>query len=102
MAKAQLVALDDLTSKFADFQNMSDMVNTLNITIEDINTRNKAAAGNDQIGQNYHSQVDQPTKDLTSMVGQVADVLGGTAIAGQDASKTLTAADEEAALQAGG
>ena len=102
MAKQQLVAMDDLKTKFSHFQDMADTLAEVNKAIDDINTRNKDAAGNDQIGQSYHSQVDKPTKDLTHLVGQTADVLNGTAIAGQNTSTQLTNADQHAAHLASG
>ncbi|MCX4745829.1 hypothetical protein OG455_09880 [Kitasatospora sp. NBC_01287] len=78
-----LTALSDLKTKFVQFGNMSDLLNSMLDQVNQINEFNKNSAGSDDIGKQYHATVDQPTKDLTDLLTQARTTIdkavdGGT------------------------
>ncbi|WP_035792361.1 hypothetical protein [Kitasatospora mediocidica] len=96
----KLVALADLKNAFSHFGAMSDTVDRMLKNTDQINLYNKGAAGTDEIGQTYHSQVDKPTADLTSLLKQVRDTVDNLGQQGQNTSDLLHNADENAKNQA--
>jgi hypothetical protein len=97
-----LVALSDLKSKFADWDNMADLISRMQQTLVELENINKTAAGSDSIGQQYTQAVEQPTQDLATAMGDVHDTVYLTGLNGQNTSDSLNQANEEAREVAGG
>lgn len=96
----KLTALADLKKAFNEFGAMSDLIDTMRNKADEINQFNKGAAGDDELGKTYHSQVDQPTTDLTTLLKQVRDAVDNVGQQGQNASNILDNADQNAKDQA--
>ncbi|MER7753274.1 hypothetical protein [Kitasatospora sp. NPDC097643] len=93
MAK-QLKKLDDLKSAFGKFDEMSALVDKVKGEIDDVNKKNVAAGGNDEIGKKYHEQVDKPTENLTVLVGAIRDKLQSIGLHGQGTADLFDRTDE--------
>ncbi|WP_431676435.1 hypothetical protein [Kitasatospora sp. KL5] len=93
---SQLKKLTDLKRAFVDFEDMSELVGRVKTRVDDINRRNVTAAGDDEIGKQYHEQADKPTAALTTLVTAVRDRLKSIGTAGQDAADMFDAADQDA------
>jgi hypothetical protein len=64
-----LLVLDDLKSRFSEFEEIAEIVGRLAETVRAINEANKSAAGrNDEFARAYHKQIDEPTGDLADLV----------------------------------
>ncbi|MFF3004957.1 hypothetical protein ACFVTF_19360 [Kitasatospora sp. NPDC057940] len=96
MAKPQLTAMADLKEKFAKFGPLSDTIEEVRRWTDEINEFNKTSAGNDDIGKEYHKNVDGPTADLDDLFKKVRDKVEGAGTKGQRTSEMLKNADEEA------
>lgn len=99
---ADLEALSDLKAAFGKFDDMTTLITNMNSYLVSITQFNTEAAGDDDIGKQYHSTVDQPTKNLLQLIQQVDDVVTMTGQNGEDASDGYDAADEDAASLAPG
>jgi hypothetical protein len=95
VAKPKLVALSDLKA-FNNFQPMSDTIDDIRRRVKEINDYNRTAAGNDDTGKTYHSQVDKPTVELTKLFTSLYDTIQNAGTAGNDTSKILHKADGDA------
>ena len=98
----QLTALEDLKSAFANFGEMSTLIDRMRNTAAEINIDNTTAAGSDDVGTQYHSTVDAPTKALTDLLQAVRDAVDSISKAGVDAANTFTSADQDALDQVSG
>jgi hypothetical protein len=91
---AKLTVLADL-QEFSKFGDASDVLARMQKKVDEINKFNKDAAGNDDIGKQYHQTVDQPTKDLTDLLGQVSDALQKVRESGKKASHLFNNTDQD-------
>ncbi|MCX5613209.1 hypothetical protein OHB39_37650 [Streptomyces sp. NBC_00047] len=91
-----LKVLSDLKDKFAYYDDYQRCLTDLNQKIVEINRINKESAGQDEIGQVYHQQVDKPTENLTETVAYIRKKLGTVVSAGNDTVDTMNIADDEA------
>ncbi|MEV4560476.1 hypothetical protein AB0K51_26255 [Kitasatospora sp. NPDC049285] len=95
MAK-KLKALSDLKAYFGNYEDFEHRLKNLNTSIVHLNKLNKTSAGNDDIGKQYHQQVDKPTEDLTKTVGYIGTSLGRVGTAGKTTADQLQTADDDA------
>ncbi|MFJ9693897.1 hypothetical protein [Kitasatospora sp. NPDC101183] len=95
-----LTALSDLEAKFSKFHEMSDLISTIKGKTDEINRYNKSSAGNDEIGKQYHENVDKPTDGVIKLFAKVSEVLDSAGQGGKNASRILGEADHDAAGQA--
>lgn len=93
MAK-RLMALSDLKQAFAKFEDMSRLIDDMRRNADEINKYNKSSAGDDDIGQTYHSNVDVPTKNLTELLGTVRTRVDSIGVTGQKTSDEFQNADQ--------
>ncbi|MGF1429411.1 hypothetical protein [Kitasatospora sp. LaBMicrA B282] len=97
----QLQKLDGLKKSFTHFDDMSTLLDRINTRVQDINERNKQAAGNDDTGKQYHAQIDKPTKDLTQLIGDLRDKMTAVGYHGQGTADLFDSADQDASDAAG-
>ncbi|GAB2715013.1 hypothetical protein [Kitasatospora kifunensis] len=96
MASGQFKALTDLKSAFGKLgDDSSALLDAMRVKVDEINKFNKDSAGTDDIGKQYHQTVDQPTKDLTDLLGQVRDAFDNAGKNGQDASDLFNSTDQD-------
>ncbi|MFD3995991.1 hypothetical protein [Streptomyces sp. NPDC058548] len=96
----KLKALGDLKRYFAQYEEFDAGLKSLQRRIEIVNRLNKNSAGDDQIGKQYHSQVDAPTKNLTDTIAHISKVLGRVSTAGSVTTTSLDNADEQSTNEA--
>lgn len=96
----KLTALSDLESKFSKFHEMSDLISTIKGKTDEINKYNKSSAGNDEIGKQYHENVDKPTEGIIKLFAKVSEVLDSAGQGGKAAAKIFNDADHDASAQA--
>jgi hypothetical protein len=89
----------ELQSRFADtFGRIVSLTESLRTRVDQINQANVDAGGRDDAtAQAYHSQVDKPTSDISTLVADISTLFGLTGTNGEEAARTLTRGDEEAA-----
>lgn len=98
----KITALDDLKSAFTNFGDMSALIDTMRHTAAEINIDNTNAAGSDDVGTQYHSTVDAPTKALTDLLQAVRDAVDSISQSGVNAANIFTSADQDALDQVSG
>jgi hypothetical protein len=92
-----LVVTDDLKSRFSQFHDIAAVTANLRSKIDQINTLNKTAAGNnDEYAHAYHKQVDDATNNLSDLVDSVRKLFGLTADGGNTASGLFKTAGDAA------
>lgn len=97
-----LKAPADLKKYFAEYETFQAKLRELHTMTAEINKYNKTSAGHDDIGKQYHDQVDKPTEDLTDTVRYVANVLGMVKEGGDVTAEQLESADHDAEKTAQG
>lgn len=91
---ADLETPSDLKAKFGHFDDLVNLISTMQGTLQRIAGANSQAVGDDEIGKQYHKTVDQPTQDLTGLMQDVSNTVNMTGQAGQDTSDGFANADE--------
>jgi hypothetical protein len=92
---AKFTALSDLKSAFGNFDDMTALLSTMQLKVDEINTFNKNSAGQDDIGKQYHQTVDAPTKNITALLGQVRDAIDKVGIHGQQSTDLFNKTDQD-------
>ncbi|HEY5837233.1 hypothetical protein [Streptomyces sp.] len=92
----KLKAPADLKKYFAEYETFQAKLKELHTLTTEINRYNKTSAGHDDIGKQYHDQVDKPTENLTDTVQYVANVLGMVKDGGDATVEQLDDADQDA------
>jgi hypothetical protein len=93
----RLTALSDLKKAFANFDDMSRLIDDMRGKADEINKYNKNSAGDDDVGKQYHTTVDKPTKNLTDLLASVRKRVDQVGVAGQDTSDQMQNADQNGA-----
>ncbi|MEV4615650.1 hypothetical protein AB0K43_24115 [Kitasatospora sp. NPDC049258] len=76
MAEPDVLLLgEDLKKRFGEFGELKKLIETIEGEVKAINELNLRVGGNDEIGKQYHDQVDQATKDLSELVAKVREVV---------------------------
>ncbi|MFB7905939.1 hypothetical protein [Kitasatospora sp. NPDC056076] len=65
----------DLKRRFAEFGELKTLIDKISDEVKHINDANKKVGGDDEIGKQYHQQVDQATKDLEDLVQKISEVV---------------------------
>ncbi|MFJ3902993.1 hypothetical protein [Streptomyces sp. NPDC090025] len=85
----------DLKKRFQHYDEYKTCLDDLDKMIKRVNTLNKTSAGDDEIGQAYHQQVDKPTENLTETIAYVRKRLGVIVDGGYDTADIMNKADDE-------
>jgi hypothetical protein len=100
MAKPILV-LDDLKTKFSQFNEIADITTSLRHLFDTLNTENLTYAGHDdQIARAYHKEIDEPTKSLVDLVDSIARMFTVTGAKGGAAANDFEQANNDAGATA--
>ncbi|MDH6708736.1 hypothetical protein P3T27_005482 [Kitasatospora sp. MAA19] len=65
----------DLKRRFAEFPELAALIEKINQDVKGINDANTKVGGDDEIGKQYHSQVDQATKDLDDLIKKIKETV---------------------------
>ncbi len=93
----RLVKLTDLKQVFGHFEEMSALVDKIKDEVHRIEVNNKLAAGDDDIGRQYHQQADKGTVNLVELTTNVRNKLLVIGINGATTADLFDAADNDAA-----
>lgn len=94
---------EELQQRFSEFTTIASLTRTLRQNIDEVNKDNMDAAGKDDAtARAYHSQVDAPTSDLSTLVEDIATLFGITGDRGTAAAGVLQQGDEAAADEVNG
>ncbi|MEV7773077.1 hypothetical protein [Kitasatospora sp. NPDC086791] len=87
---------DQLKASFGKFFDLKEMVATVMAETDHINDLNLSVGGSDEIGKQYHSQVDEGTKNLTDLILKIHTTMAAVGENGEALADTLDQADEHA------
>jgi conjugal transfer/entry exclusion protein len=65
----------ELKKRFAEFGQLSDLIDKVITDVKTVNDLNKKVGGDDEIGKQYHEQVDKATKDLETLMSNIKDTV---------------------------
>ncbi|GAA1414775.1 hypothetical protein GCM10009639_68620 [Kitasatospora putterlickiae] len=85
-----------LKKSFAEFFELKDFVTQLNTEATHINEINLRVGGNDEIGKQYHAQVDDGTKNLYELIVRIGSTLSSVGENGELLADTLDKAGDHA------
>ncbi|WP_380283769.1 hypothetical protein [Kitasatospora purpeofusca] len=85
-----------LRKSFAEFFELKDFVAQLTTEAEHINEINLSVGGNDEIGQQYHAQVDDGTKNLYELLLRIGSTVLSVGENGELLALTLDRAGDHA------
>ncbi|MGV9263228.1 hypothetical protein ACWDRR_01030 [Kitasatospora sp. NPDC003701] len=84
----------ELKQKFGEFFELKDMVAKVLRHVEDINGANLKVGGNDEIGKQYHAQVDEGTKNLYDLILKIKGTMGSVGQNGEVLADALDRAND--------
>ena len=103
MPSETLFVLDDLKSKFHQFDQLATIAGALQTRLALINRENAEYAGTDDaIAKAYHGQIDQPTTDLATLVTAIQNLLQLTGSDGSEVAEGFKRAETDAGQTASG
>ncbi|SOB82719.1 hypothetical protein [Streptomyces sp. 1331.2] len=85
-----------LKRSFAEFFELRDMVDKISLEAKHINDMNLTVGGNDEIGKQYHKQVDEGTKNLTDLLRTIHATMLSVGENGEVLAATLDNANDQA------
>ncbi|WP_406114874.1 hypothetical protein [Kitasatospora purpeofusca] len=85
-----------LKKSFAEFFELKDYVAQLTTEAEHINAINLQVGGNDEIGKQYHAQVDDGTKNLYELLLRIGSTVVSVGENGELLAATLDRAGDHA------
>ncbi|MFE4516334.1 hypothetical protein ACFRMQ_19305 [Kitasatospora sp. NPDC056783] len=65
----------ELKRRFAEFGRLSDLIDKVIADVRTVNDLNKKVGGDDEIGKQYHEQVDRATADLETLMSNIKDTV---------------------------
>ncbi|MFE4973705.1 hypothetical protein ACFRAR_16540 [Kitasatospora sp. NPDC056651] len=65
----------ELKRRFAEFGRLSDLIDKVIADVRTVNDLNRKVGGDDEIGKQYHEQVDQATVDLETLMSNIRDTV---------------------------
>ncbi|MFD7907775.1 hypothetical protein ACFV4G_36770 [Kitasatospora sp. NPDC059747] len=86
----------DLKRRFAEFGDLKTLIDKISDEVRTINSANKKVGGDDDIGKQYHQQVDQATKDLDDLVQKIGEVVAKAGDSGINLVAKLDYAEDTA------
>ncbi|WP_329569259.1 hypothetical protein [Kitasatospora sp. NBC_01266] len=93
----KLTALSDLKATFAkNFPLMTQKLDEMQEKVTWVSQNNDKAAGDDDLGKQYKSQVTAPTKNLSDLIQQLNTTLQSAGQEGQNTSDVLNKGDQDA------
>ncbi|WP_030059501.1 MULTISPECIES: hypothetical protein [Streptomyces] len=87
---------DQLKTSFGKFFDLKEMVAKVNKEAEHINDLNLTVGGSDEIGKQYHSQVDEGTRNLTDLLLKIHSTMAAVGENGEALADTLDKANDHA------
>ncbi|GJF32998.1 hypothetical protein KNE206_56980 [Kitasatospora sp. NE20-6] len=87
----------DLAKAFTKFEDLSKLFEKIENEVRFINENNKTCVGDDEIGRNYHKQVDRPTKNLSELLTAMDTFILSAGFRGKQTQQVMDAADQNAA-----
>lgn len=66
---------EELKRRFGEFHELSLLINQVISDVETVNTCNSRVGGDDEIGRQYHDQVDRATKDLAELMKSIKETV---------------------------
>ncbi|MER5352519.1 hypothetical protein ABT093_19580 [Kitasatospora sp. NPDC002551] len=97
-----LAKTEYMKRSFAEFGELKDVLADIHENVKIINKLNKSVGGNDEIGKQYHEQVDDPTHNLEELLKKVTQVVGSVGENGERLSDSFDRANEDAGARAAG
>ncbi|MFE6745471.1 hypothetical protein ACFVGM_06415 [Kitasatospora purpeofusca] len=89
-----LAKTEYMKKAFAEFTELKELLKEIETEVETINRLNKSVGGNDEIGKQYHEQIDEPTTNLTELIKKVRQVVGTVGENGEKLADKLDRADD--------
>ncbi|MFJ8475122.1 hypothetical protein [Kitasatospora sp. NPDC094011] len=86
----------DLKRRFAEFGDLTQLIDKISDEVKGINDANKKVGGDDEIGKQYHSQVDQATKDLEDLIKKIKELVAKAGDSGINLVAELDHAEDTA------
>ncbi|MEV7598035.1 hypothetical protein AB0O91_11720 [Kitasatospora sp. NPDC089797] len=86
----------DLKRRFAEFGDLTTLIDKISDEVKGINDANKKVGGDDDIGKQYHSQVDQATKDLEDLIKKISELVAKAGDSGINLVAELDQAEDTA------
>ncbi|MFJ4184396.1 hypothetical protein [Kitasatospora sp. NPDC089509] len=86
----------DLKRRFAEFGDLTKLIDKISDEVKGINDANKKVGGDDDIGKQYHSQVDQATKDLEDLIKKISELVAKAGDSGINLVAELDNAEDTA------
>ncbi|MFD7729398.1 hypothetical protein ACFV6F_03280 [Kitasatospora phosalacinea] len=86
-----------LKAAFSEFDTLKDLVAEVNGDLTLINKLNLHVGGDDEIGKQYHEQVDEGTQILTELITRIQTTMGQYYEGGTAFADTLDRADDDGA-----
>ncbi|MFJ1751855.1 hypothetical protein [Kitasatospora sp. NPDC088134] len=88
----------NLKVTFAEFYELRDLIAKVKGDVNLINSLNLKVGGDDEIGKQYHSKVDEGTSILTELVNKIETTMGDAGANGEALAGTLDKADDDTVL----
>ncbi|MET8630061.1 hypothetical protein ABZW30_41150 [Kitasatospora sp. NPDC004669] len=86
----------DLKRRFAEFGELKTLIDKIAGEVRNINDANKKVGGDDEIGKQYHEQVDQATKDLDDLIKKISEIVAKAGDSGINLVAELDYAEDTA------
>ncbi|MFF1908934.1 hypothetical protein [Kitasatospora sp. NPDC058218] len=84
----------ELKRSFTEFFELKDLTAKILKDAKFINDANLKVGGNDEIGKQYHEQVDEGTKNLYDLILKISSTMGSVGENGEVLADALDKADE--------
>ncbi|MFC9328456.1 hypothetical protein [Kitasatospora sp. NPDC057015] len=83
-----------LKKTFTEFYELQDLVAQVKADVDIVNGINLKVGGKDEIGKQYHAQVDEGTTILTELIVKIHTTVGEAGVNGEALATTLDNADD--------
>ncbi|MFC5666684.1 hypothetical protein ACFP3U_27420 [Kitasatospora misakiensis] len=91
-----------LKKSFSEFFELKDLVGRVKEDADIINRLNLKVGGHDEIGKQYHTQVDEGTKNLHDLIAKIGSTMLSVGENGEVLADTLDRADDDSHTIANG
>lgn len=96
MSESDLNVNADLSSRFSQLGEIKEVADRLRARLDQISQDNLSAAGtDDEYAQQYHANVDEPTRSLSGLVDGIGGLFGTTGANGQTVAGTFADVDDD-------
>ncbi|MFB7473495.1 hypothetical protein [Kitasatospora sp. NPDC056184] len=97
-----LAKTEYMKKSFGEFTELKELLKEIEENVKIINRLNKSVGGNDEIGKQYHAQVDNPTANLEELLKKVRQVVASVGENGERLADKLDRANDDAGALASG